>query len=603
MVEKTLTIQEVYYDLSQQAFAAWIRLMVSDEKEIADRKSISKTLCYSLSQTNTILKELRRKGYIKFERYGNPGRRSKLIFRKKTIISGPTRFVRLSNTTYKTNNLTTEKKHITKKTSSSRKIKKINKNIKINKNNKNLTTGIIQLTSKIPDLKDCKKNKKSIKVNKKITIPKNIVKFKKNNESLMAEISYPKYDVLKDENFYKKHKAQRKMKKSSFFQKTDKTPANKSLKKKTFVSNSKNKLSKKITNFSNKNQINSIKKSGACLNFSKNQVFEKRENFDNRYLSSQNFLFIKISTFNNNLKNNTKNNTNNTKSNNNVKNKLDINKLRIKTKQEKNKRKIREKDKLRSNLGLRSNLSQDLNTYQDSQDNMFDWKRLEGDNPIFQFEMTESEREKYIEILEWKKENRKKKKTAEEIKIEKRNDKKRRKLLNKIGDEFAIIYSRYRKLVQEMSGRQRNYKVYKGEIKHAQKAGYWCVLKGISPIDLLKYWHENISSFANANLKVPPLSFLSSPVNVETVVCSAEDLETKEEFSNHSFWDVSKLNPKIRSGLTSAGINVQKYSDRYLLTVQSAAQTVAGDHDVFMADHLREMAEWVAINLYGWKKK
>ena len=494
---ETTTIQEAYNDLTQQAFAVWVRLAVSTDKELFDRRTIAKTLGYSLSQANLVVTELRRKGYIRFEHYGNPGRRSKLVFRKRTIISGEANFINLSSkiSSSELSNesilQTNEKQHV----------KKINRNP--------IKSSIVKKPGIIPG--------------KKLFF-----------EQLTG------LEALDD-----------------FFE-TDNTPKNKRLKKKKSVLSTGNHISNKSSKTRAESKEKTVKKPRKKSVISGEDSNSVASEINNHNLNDEKSALI----------------TKNISYSLNKNNKLDIDKLKFKVKQEKDKRKTREKNKLRSNLT--------------SSSSSFDWNRISQDDYKFDFDLSDDKREKVIEILERKK-----------------KDKRRKLLVAKIGSEFADIYTRYRRLVQESNGNRRNFKIYKDELKHAQKTGEWCILKGIAPIDLLKYWHENISNFANANLQVPPLSFLSSPVNIETAICSSEELEMDKssEIETHSYSDISKLHPKLRSGLTSAGFDVQELSDRYLMTVQSGAKTVAAGIDVYIPTSFRGMSHWAAKNLYGWEEE
>ena len=538
----TTTIEKAYDDLSQQAFAVWIRLAVTTNKELIDRKTISKVLRYSLSQTNVVLTELRRKGYIKLESRANPGRRSKFIFRKRTIISGETRFINLIGK----NQLQESANDRLSRTSE----KKVVKNEKNTKNKQ--------------------KSKKKTKIEENRFNNEISVNLKKNGPSKIPGF------IPERKLFFEQLSGLEKL--SDFFE-DDEPPKNKGPKKKKSVSDVENNISKKSSNLKVKSKEKSTKKPREKSIIPGGLGSSVISENDNPNINSQKRGFItSISSYS--LKDKKKldkkskfkvkqeqqqQKKNKDKIKSNKTNKIDLDKLKSKVKQEKDKRKIREKSKLSCNP------------------NSFDWNRINQDNCKFDFEMSDNKKDKVIEILERNK-----------------KDKERKSLVANIGLEFADIYTRYRRLVQENKGNKRNFKIYKDELKHAQKAGEYCVLKGVAPIDLLKYWHDNISDFANANLKVPPLSFLSSPANIETVVCSSDKVELNEsaEVGAHSFSDVSKLHPKVRSGLTSAGIDVQEHSDRFLLTAQIAAESIAGGHQLYMSSHLRKMATWIAENLY-----
>ena len=131
-----------------------------------------------------------------------------------------------------------------------------------------------------------------------------------------------------------------------------------------------------------------------------------------------------------------------------------------------------------------------------------------------------------------------------------------------------------------------------------------CIRKGVTPRQLLAYWHNHIGDFSDAKLIIPPLSFLSSPANVDTVACSdLKMLEPKEQAKRmspgaNSFSDMKLYDGRVRQTLQKAGYKTNKYSDRDLMSIQFAARAIAQGIDMFVDDELRPMAEHLAKTLY-----
>lgn len=94
--DQPASIVEAFEELTPQAFAVWIRLMVTSEEELLGRKRIAKMLKYSLAASDNILNELKHKSYISFQRKKNPGGQVRVVIRRRAIISGRNNFVKLS---------------------------------------------------------------------------------------------------------------------------------------------------------------------------------------------------------------------------------------------------------------------------------------------------------------------------------------------------------------------------------------------------------------------------------------------------------------------------------------------------------------------------
>lgn len=192
----------------------------------------------------------------------------------------------------------------------------------------------------------------------------------------------------------------------------------------------------------------------------------------------------------------------------------------------------------------------------------------------------------------------------------------RRKLMAKIGTEFGRIYTRYRRTAERALGKAPSvygYEIPEREKAYAAEAAMWCIVKGVTPRELLQYWHTHIRTFADKRMKVPPLGLLKAPGIVDQVACASLSDDPVEQggteghssasspvpAGKNSFSDERDLDRKLRRGLERAGYDTQDYSDRYLLTVQKIAISIAKGQRIFVANKIKPMAKWAAENLYA----
>lgn len=208
--------------------------------------------------------------------------------------------------------------------------------------------------------------------------------------------------------------------------------------------------------------------------------------------------------------------------------------------------------------------------------------------PQIKFDCSSAERREYIAILD-----------------RPRSSPLRRRLIAKIEEQVGRLYTRYRRGFNptwEMDDRER---------KYMSEFGVLCLRRGITPSQFLDYWRINIKTFADGNMNIIPPNLVSSPAFVETVVCTA-DVQTGGGKRNwkaskyhedpapvHSYDDPSHLNKKLRSGLESAGFDTSAYSDRDLLSIQSAAVHRANGMDIFVGKPMREMVKWASEHIYS----
>lgn len=183
-------------------------------------------------------------------------------------------------------------------------------------------------------------------------------------------------------------------------------------------------------------------------------------------------------------------------------------------------------------------------------------------------------------------------------------------LMKKLGSSFSRIYERYRREAERKLNGVANYHMFDTERKKCEQVGALCLLKGITPANLIGYWDRNIRHFAGGHILIPPLAFLASPSNVDAAVVSGGDARksgprasaepiTKVSKRN-SFADIVGLDKRLRVGLERGGFATQKYNDRYLLTIQHNAIELAKGTDILIPNgKLRRMCEWAARNLYA----
>jgi hypothetical protein len=199
----------------------------------------------------------------------------------------------------------------------------------------------------------------------------------------------------------------------------------------------------------------------------------------------------------------------------------------------------------------------------------------------------------------------------------KSRDPERVKLVKRLESEFCRLYSRYRRAAERAHGKSVvTYWVSDKERKYAAQAGVLCVQRGVTPRQLMEFWHANIKHFRRASgMQVPSLAFLSGVANIDTVACglvfdetapggarigTSEPANDVRPRAGNSFSDTGRLDVRLRAGLEAAGFSTRELNDRYLLTVQKNALGLAAGRDIFIGKGpLRDMSRWAASNLYA----
>jgi hypothetical protein len=216
-----------------------------------------------------------------------------------------------------------------------------------------------------------------------------------------------------------------------------------------------------------------------------------------------------------------------------------------------------------------------------------DWDFIENGRrsgkPRVTFRPSEERRERWVEILS-----------------RKASDSDRKKLVKLLGAQFMRVYIRYRKTVQP------RWSSTDEDLKTARAAARLCLLKSVTPRQLIEYWHEHVGDFTG--MQFPSLSFLAAPGNVDCVsaiVALGGNVKAKPKAKKrgasppiHAYSDPSELDSRLRVGLRDAGFDVRTFSDRALLTIQSTARAKSRGVDVFVSSKMRPMVEWAMENLY-----
>jgi len=184
-----------------------------------------------------------------------------------------------------------------------------------------------------------------------------------------------------------------------------------------------------------------------------------------------------------------------------------------------------------------------------------------------------------------------------------KRDNSRKKLIAKLGVEFSRIYVRYRRAAEVSQGRPISFPsvLPDKEKSYAEEAGVLCIEKGVTPRQVLEYWHEHIGSFARKGLTIPPVSILKSPAMIDQVACANLDKRKKSdkprEKIKNTFADTNSLDERLREGIRSLGLDSTLYSDRFLATIQSMADSVRNGNKIFMSPTLRPIVNWAVKNL------
>src|SRR5262245_16777521 len=171
------------------------------------------------------------------------------------------------------------------------------------------------------------------------------------------------------------------------------------------------------------------------------------------------------------------------------------------------------------------------------------------------------------------------------------NDREKKSLLAMLGSEMELLYSRYRHSLERIDGRTPTYRMFSGEKRHARQVVENCLQRDIHPVELLRYWDGQISSFVD--MRYPTLAFLKGSVAIERLAARKEEKVKPKDGNSYS--NLNGLHPKFRSQLEEAGFPTQAYPDRMLLSIQYMAVQRARGHKFFVDnEQQRKMIYWSA---------
>lgn len=188
----------------------------------------------------------------------------------------------------------------------------------------------------------------------------------------------------------------------------------------------------------------------------------------------------------------------------------------------------------------------------------------------------------------------------------------RMQLIGKFRSEFVRIYARYRRAALVAQNKDNYFEVHPAEHKLAEKAAICCLMKSVTPIQAINYWHKKINSFANSKMDTPPLSMLSNPSVIDEVAINLSSKNREYsglDESGESGWkppkrktmwlgDVSVLHPRLRKDLMAAGFDLSKYNDNDLSAIQDYAMDIKSNQVgvTFLPESLRPIVKWALNN-------
>lgn len=229
-----------------------------------------------------------------------------------------------------------------------------------------------------------------------------------------------------------------------------------------------------------------------------------------------------------------------------------------------------------------------------------DWSKLDQvGRPVVSFNPFDKDRPRLLKIL--KRDSR---------------DITRMELVRKLGVEFSRIYERYRRDAERRrtGGLAFLYEVQTDtERKLCEDAAVQCVLRAVTPRQVLEYWDKNAKDFNGGAFVIPPLSFLKSPAAIDKVAVSSSGTVAKLEGTRKAKKPEAKLRPtdrntfsgtdgldvRLRSTLEAAGFKTQAYNDRYLLSIQHNALAIASGKNILLAEGRMRAMVLCAVELYA----
>jgi hypothetical protein len=229
-----------------------------------------------------------------------------------------------------------------------------------------------------------------------------------------------------------------------------------------------------------------------------------------------------------------------------------------------------------------------------------DWTKLDQvGRPVVSFNPFDKDRQRLLKILkrDWR-------------------DVTRMELVRKLGVEFSRIYERYRRDAERRrtGGLGFLYEVQGDtERRHCEEAAVQCILRAVTPRQVMEYWDKHAKDFVGSAFVIPPLAFLKSPSSIDRVAVSASGTVSKLEGTRKAKTPESKLRPtdrntfsgtdgldvRLRSTLEAAGFKTQAYNDRYLLSIQHNALAIAAGKNIILAEGRMRAMVLCAVELYA----
>lgn len=182
----------------------------------------------------------------------------------------------------------------------------------------------------------------------------------------------------------------------------------------------------------------------------------------------------------------------------------------------------------------------------------------------------------------------------------------RKVVLKKLVTETSRIYERYRRNELKSRGFSGSGFVVPGNQQpKLEQIAIGCISLGITPRQVLEFWHGRVADYTHGQVQLPGLGFLSHFANLDAVACSgtgtvkASKAELRTAEDRNPFSALAGLDVKLRGALERAGFDTTAFNDRYLLSVQHNAIAIASGKNLFVADgKFGKMIRFAAENLY-----
>jgi hypothetical protein len=207
--------------------------------------------------------------------------------------------------------------------------------------------------------------------------------------------------------------------------------------------------------------------------------------------------------------------------------------------------------------------------------------------------------------------------TFKKVLLQKKTSKSRQLVVTRLGEALVRVFTVYRTQFDP------RFVYIEKDRDLVQEAGALCFLRGIDPTQLISYWAEEVQKFTK--MEFPVLAFLCRHQNVEQAqAClplswepGAKKKSTGKKKlpptlkegalpvnrdSMNAFGKAENLDPRVRPGLTEAGIDVSQYDDKYLATFQQNAKIHTFYPRFYIPSGTAHIVKWIAKNIYGKKE-